>query len=117
MHLLVELAHDPGLPITAHAHSLAAVEQAVDAGADCIEHCSCLTEKGSVLSEELWPACRSGHRHWQCAQPDPQMDLSQAPPAIRQLIAATGWTPQRMRERRVDMLNRLHAGAHAWYRN
>jgi imidazolonepropionase-like amidohydrolase len=26
MHLLVELAHDAGLPITAHAHSLAALE-------------------------------------------------------------------------------------------
>jgi imidazolonepropionase-like amidohydrolase len=32
MHLLVELAHGAGLPITAHAHSLAAVEQSVDAG-------------------------------------------------------------------------------------
>jgi imidazolonepropionase-like amidohydrolase len=53
MHLLVELAHEAGLPITAHAHSLAAVEESVDAGVDCIEHCSCLTQKGSVLSEEL----------------------------------------------------------------
>jgi hypothetical protein len=25
--------------------------------------------------------------------PNPQMDLSQAPSAIRKLIAATGWTP------------------------
>jgi imidazolonepropionase-like amidohydrolase len=32
MHLLVELAHDAGLPITAHAHALPAVEQSVDAG-------------------------------------------------------------------------------------
>ena len=53
MRLLVELAHEAGLPITAHAHSLAAVEQSVDAGADSIEYCSCLTEKGSVPSEEL----------------------------------------------------------------
>ena len=53
MHLLVELAHEAGLPITAHADSLTAVEQSVDAGVDCIEHCSCVTEKGSALSEEL----------------------------------------------------------------
>ena len=53
MHLLVGLAHEAGLPITAHADSLTAVEQSVDAGVDCIEHCSCLTEKGSALSEEL----------------------------------------------------------------
>jgi imidazolonepropionase-like amidohydrolase len=60
MHLLVELAHEAGLPITAHAHSLAAVERSVDAGVDCIEHCSCLTEKVSVLSRNLWPALPIG---------------------------------------------------------
>jgi imidazolonepropionase-like amidohydrolase len=101
MHLLVGLAHEAGLPITAHAHSLAAVEQSVDAGADCIEHCSCAAEKGSVLSEELVASIAdrdiaiSG-----VLNPNPQMDLSQAPPAIRKLIAATGWTPQRIHERR-----------------
>ena len=110
MHLLVELAHDPGLPITAHAHSLAAVEQAVDAGADSIEHCSCLTEKGSVLSEELVARMPIETSPLAVCSTPIQMDLSHAPPAIRQLIAATGWTPQRMRERRVDMLNRLHVG-------
>ena len=56
MRLLVELAHEAGLPITAHAHSLAAVEQSVDAGVDCIEHFSCVTEKGSVSPRNLWPA-------------------------------------------------------------
>jgi hypothetical protein len=29
-------------------------------GVDCIEHCSCLTEKGSVLSRNLWPALSIG---------------------------------------------------------
>ena len=32
MHLLVELAHEAGLPTTAHAHALPAVEQSLDAG-------------------------------------------------------------------------------------
>jgi imidazolonepropionase-like amidohydrolase len=111
MHLLVELAHDAGLPVTAHAHSLAAVEQSVDAGVDCIEHCSCLTEKGSALSEEL--LARIADRDIAISavfNPIAQMDLSQAPPAIQKLIAATGLTPEQMREPRAERLRRLHAG-------
>ena len=111
MHLLVGLARETGLPITAHAHSLAAVEQSVDAGVDCIEHCSCVTEKGSVLSDDLVASIADRDIAISAVlNPNPQMDLSQAPPAIRKRIATTGWTSQRMRERRVDMLHRLHAG-------
>jgi imidazolonepropionase-like amidohydrolase len=43
---VVAQAHRVGLPVTAHAHSLAAVQACVEAGADGIEHCTCLTEKG-----------------------------------------------------------------------
>jgi imidazolonepropionase-like amidohydrolase len=43
---VVEHAHRAGLPVTAHAHSLAAVEACVEAGVDGIEHCTCLTERG-----------------------------------------------------------------------
>jgi imidazolonepropionase-like amidohydrolase len=43
---VVEEAHARGLAVTAHAHGLPAVIQAVDAGVDGIEHCSCLTERG-----------------------------------------------------------------------
>jgi hypothetical protein len=60
MRSMVELAHDAGLPITAHAHSLAAVEQSVDAGVDCIEHCSCVTEKDPYSPTNLWPALPIG---------------------------------------------------------
>jgi imidazolonepropionase-like amidohydrolase len=109
MHLLVELAHDAGLPITAHAHALPAVEQSVDAGVDCIEHCSCLTQKGFVLSEKL--AASIADRDIAISDvltPNPQMDLSQAPPALQKLAAA-GFTPQRIRELCADRLRRLHA--------
>ena len=110
MHLLVELAHDPGLPITAHAHSLAAVEQAVDAGADSIEHCSCLTEKGfRTLRGTCGPHADRDIAIGGVLNPNPNGSQPSSL-AIRRLIAATGWTPQRMRERRVDMLHRLHAG-------
>lgn len=43
---VVAEAHRHGLPVTAHAHALTAVERAVEAGVDGVEHCSCLTEGG-----------------------------------------------------------------------
>jgi imidazolonepropionase-like amidohydrolase len=50
---VVDEAHGHGLPVTAHAHGLAAVERAVDAGVDGIEHCSCLTGDGTRLPRAL----------------------------------------------------------------
>ena len=46
-------AHARGLAVTAHAHGLPAVIQAVDAGADGIEHCGCLTERGIEVPGDL----------------------------------------------------------------
>lgn len=46
LRIVVDEAHARGLPVTAHAHGLPAVIQAADAGADGIEHCGCLTERG-----------------------------------------------------------------------
>lgn len=53
VHAACDEAHRWGLPITAHAHALAAVEQAVDAGVDGIEHCSCMTADGMRAPPEL----------------------------------------------------------------
>jgi imidazolonepropionase-like amidohydrolase len=50
---VVDEAHGLGLPVTAHAHGLPAVERALDAGVDGIEHCSCMTGQGPRLPEEL----------------------------------------------------------------
>lgn len=46
MQAVVAEARAAGLPVTAHAHSLAAVRMAVAAGADGIEHCSFLSGEG-----------------------------------------------------------------------
>ncbi|SCF27619.1 amidohydrolase family protein [Micromonospora chokoriensis] len=46
-------AHDAGLPVTAHAHALSAVEQALRVGVDGIEHCTCVTAAGARVPEEL----------------------------------------------------------------
>jgi imidazolonepropionase-like amidohydrolase len=44
--LVVEEARRRGLAVTAHAHSVPAVEVCVAAGVDGIEHCTCLTGRG-----------------------------------------------------------------------
>ncbi|MFP5377212.1 MAG: amidohydrolase family protein [Acidimicrobiia bacterium] len=49
----VEAAHAHGLPLTAHAHSTAAIALAVDAGVDGIEHCSFVTADGVDAPAEL----------------------------------------------------------------
>ncbi|MEV6304711.1 amidohydrolase family protein [Actinoplanes sp. NPDC051861] len=43
---VVEEAHELGLPVTAHAHATAGVEQSVAAGVDGIEHCTCMGPDG-----------------------------------------------------------------------
>ncbi|PZS26908.1 MAG: hypothetical protein DLM58_19860 [Pseudonocardiales bacterium] len=46
LRLVVDEAHRVGLPVTAHAHGLPAVEMSLAAEVDGIEHCSCLTLTG-----------------------------------------------------------------------
>ena len=53
LRLVVDEAHAAGLPVTAHAHGLAAVEQSIGAGVDGIEHCTCLTERGLELPDTV----------------------------------------------------------------
>ena len=51
--LLVDEAHVAGLPVTVHAHGLSAIEQAIEAGVDGIEHCACLTPSGRDMRDSL----------------------------------------------------------------
>ena len=48
LRLLVEQAHAAGLPVTAHAHSAAAVDQGVAAGVEGIEHASSPCNRGTA---------------------------------------------------------------------
>ena len=50
---VVDEAHRLGLPVTAHAHGLPAVERSLAAGVDGIEHCSCMTGTGVATPPEL----------------------------------------------------------------
>ena len=104
--LIVREAHAAGLPVTAHAHWLAAIEQAVAAGVDGIEHCSCLTGTGADLPETL-VAALADRRVAVGGIIPPTTNLGLAPPAVRQLLAASGQTPERVRAWRAQMIGRL----------
>lgn len=49
----VDLAHSRGLRVAAHAHGVAAIEQAVLGGVDSIEHCSMATPDGVAYDVRL----------------------------------------------------------------
>ncbi|GAA1805734.1 amidohydrolase family protein [Luedemannella flava] len=51
--LVVDEAHRRGLPVTAHAHPVSAVEVCLAAGVDAIEHCTCLTGTGIVTPDAV----------------------------------------------------------------
>lgn len=50
---LVEAAHDAGLQVLAHAHSLAGIRHAVDAGVDGLEHVTGLVPGGRDLPDRV----------------------------------------------------------------
>ncbi len=100
---VVDEAHRLGLPVTAHAHALAAVRQALAASADGIEHCSGLTARGwgvpPALAAQL---ARAG------TVVCPTLGLAagvEPPPQVRELIERLGMTEQA----RAAEAGRLHA--------
>jgi imidazolonepropionase-like amidohydrolase len=62
---MVGEAHSVGLPVAAHAHSAAAVEISVRAGADTIEHCT-FVDAGPGGPDGSALALLAGHRGWVC---------------------------------------------------
>lgn len=51
--VMADAAHRAGLPLVAHAHSLLGARNALDAGADGIEHFSCLSPGGIDVDDDL----------------------------------------------------------------
>ncbi|MFE3199967.1 amidohydrolase family protein [Embleya sp. NPDC059237] len=102
LRLIVDEAHAAGLPVTVHAHNLPAVEQALAAHADGIEHLTCLTEQGVRISDDLLdrlaargiPVCPT-------LGTDPE---ALPPPAARELLERIGAT----REVRLAHVARTH---------
>src|SRR5215475_2906228 len=90
---VVDEAHRLGLPVAAHAHALAAVEQSVVAGVDTIEHCTCVTAHGVRTPPELADAIGA---EGIVVCPTLGNDLTslggELPPQVKAVMAKTGLT-------------------------
>jgi imidazolonepropionase-like amidohydrolase len=53
MRAVLDEAHRLSLPVTGHAHPVSAVELALDAGIDGIEHCTCISPQGISMRPGL----------------------------------------------------------------
>ena len=110
---LVEEAHRHGLPVTAHAHGLPAVQQALAAEVDGLEHCSCLTETGMHVPDDVLDtlAARGTPIGAGLGVPPPEA-IAKARPGLRAMMERAGLTPELFRQLRLDFVRRMHqAGA------
>lgn len=110
LRFLVDRSHAAGLAVTAHAHGLPAVLQAIEVGADGIEHCSCLTETGAEVSDDTLDALvRSGVVVGGALGSPPAQAMDKAPQAIKDMMKRMGTTPEGVRAIRLAMVGRMHA--------
>ena len=109
LRLIVELAHQAGLPVTAHAHGTPAVEQAIAAGVDGIEHCSCVTDRGigDVSDATLAALARSQIAVCPTLGLDPAVTRT-PPPQMLAMLSRIGLTLEQFVAARVAFAGRLH---------
>jgi imidazolonepropionase-like amidohydrolase len=122
---IVEAAHRAGLPVTAHAHSLAGMENAVAAGVDGIEHFTGLAAGGPRIDDALLDeVARLGvrvdltmgiDRVAQSALPEPPPPLlhlltSLGFPDVATLHAAATTVFRRLREHGVVVVTGVDSG-------
>jgi imidazolonepropionase-like amidohydrolase len=100
--LVVDEAHRRGLPVTAHAHPVAAVALSLAAGVDAIEHCTCLTSNGIETPAAVVDGLVAG-RTQVCPTFGRLPSLPPSPQAI-EVMRRTGMTL----EARFAQVGRLH---------
>ena len=102
----VDEAHAHGVPVTAHAHAVSAVWQALRAGVDGIEHCTSVTAHGAHVDGTLAAAlAASGIALCLTLGSDPAVAV---PPEIVAMAARAGLSQAALQ----DGVTRLHrAGA------
>jgi len=106
--VIVDLAHAAGLPVTAHAHALVAVRQALTVGVDGIEHCTCLTAEGPVVDPALIDALAdAGIAVCGTAGGDVR-ELGPPPPHIQVLLDRMGLTADQVLGQRQGFLVQLY---------
>ncbi|GAA4370785.1 amidohydrolase family protein [Paeniglutamicibacter cryotolerans] len=109
LQLIVDSAHAAGVPVTAHAHGTPAVEQALSAGVDGIEHCSCVTARGfgQVSEETLAALARSRIAVCPTLGLDTHL-MKNSPPEVRAMLARIGMTAEEILQVRSDFVGRLY---------
>ena len=96
LQLVVDESHSRNLPITVHAHAVAAVEQAIAAGADGIEHCTCVGPNGLDFSADLMARLRE-ENIVVCPTLGKALDTV-LPPRILEMFARFGMTLESRRD-------------------
>lgn len=123
---VVEAAHAAGLRVTAHTHSVAGAEVAVEAGADGLEHFTCLAEGGAAAPPALLDrVAAAGMTVDPTLGQDPSRfpPVSAMPPHILEMLERLGITDRdehfaraaantvRLREHGIRVVSGLDAGA------
>jgi imidazolonepropionase-like amidohydrolase len=106
---IVEVAHEAGLQVLAHSHSLAGAWHAVHAGVDGLEHFTCLSENGPFTPDDLLDAvAAAGITIDPTLGLDPERMLSpdQLPPRLRELMDRFGLEPDTLRDTRTAQMAR-----------
>lgn len=110
LRLVIETAHEAGLAVLAHAHSLAGIQHAIAAGVDGIEHFTGLTAEGLQLPDAALSLVAAGGTVVDLTLgTDLEIiaALGEPPPAIKMVMERLGMDPMDMFEGRVALLSRF----------
>ncbi len=118
LRLLVDLAHRAGLPVTAHSHAAAGIDQAIEVGVDGIEHATYLAGAAlpglagmlnvSATDRQLDALASSGITVCPTLGGLSPDFYRKAPPHVQEMIAAAGVTPEQIVEIRMSTIRRMH---------
>ena len=102
---VVDAAHDAGLQVTAHAHSLLAIHYAIEAGVDQLEHATGFVADGLGMDRATADRIAAAGI---VVCPTAGADLSRIeeapppPPSVVAMLQRLGWTQKDMFEKRFD---------------
>ena len=121
LRLLVDAAHDAGLPVTAHAHAALAIDQAVAVGTDGLEHAGYLTRSDhpgapglaalrdiTATDQQLQALAASGMAVCPTVGGFTVQALRRAPEALQQRMREAGVTPEELIDKRAGLIQRMH---------
>jgi imidazolonepropionase-like amidohydrolase len=117
---IVDGAHTAGLPVTAHSHAAAGIEQAIAVGVDGLEHASYLAAGGgppglaalmniAASDEQLADLAASGIPVCPTLGGFTPDLFRTAPPHLRKMLEDAQVTPEQIVETRMTMLTRMRA--------